>query len=108
MAISRHGEMRTAAINATGAGTHNIVAAVTSYRIVIHKMFLTASAETDVTILDSAGTTIAGAFPIGENGGFLWPCDGREWGHTAAGRALQITLSAAATVGGIVGYTVEE
>lgn len=95
---------KSAAISATGAGTHDIVAASAGKKIVIQKMFLTSDTECAITVRDSGGTIIAGPIPVGELGGWLWPADGEEWGHTTAGTALQITLSVAATVGGYVGY----
>ena len=98
---------RYAVIAATGTGTHVIVSAVSGKKIVIQKLFLVVDADVSVTLLDSGGTTIAGPMPIGDHGRICWPMDSEEWGHTASGTALQLTLSGAATVGGYVGYTEE-
>lgn len=95
---------KSAPISVTGAGTHEIVATVSGKKLAITKLLVFSDSAITVTVKDDGGTTIIGAVPLAANSGFVLPADGEEWGHSASGKSLQLTLSGAATVGGYVGY----
>jgi len=98
----RYGSVSFATINATTSGDTQVVAAVSGRRIVVVAYAVVASAT--VNIRFRSGTTdITGAMRLVEGGGIAHAYDAGLF-QTATGQALNINLSANATVGGYVVY----
>jgi hypothetical protein len=98
----RYGSVSFAQINATSSGDTQVVAAVSGRRIVVVAYAVVASAT--VNIRFRSGTTdITGSMRLVEGGGIAHAYDVGLF-QTATGQALNINLSANATVGGYVVY----
>ena len=98
----RYGSVSFAQINATASGDTQVVAAVSGRSIVVVAYAVVASAT--VNIRFRSGTTdITGSMRVVEGGGIAHAYDGGLF-QTAVGQALNINLSANATVGGYVVY----
>jgi len=98
----RYGSVSFATINATTSGDTQVVAAVSNRRIVVVAYAVVASAT--VNIRFRSGTTdITGSMRLVEGGGIAHAYDAGLF-QTATGQALNINLSANATVGGYVVY----
>ena len=98
----RYGSVSFATINATTSGDTQVVAAVSNRRIVVVAFGVIASAT--VNIRFRSGTTdITGSMRLVEGGGIAHSYDAGLF-QTATGQALNINLSANATVGGYVVY----
>ena len=98
----RYGSVSFATINATTSGDTQVVAAVSNRRIVVVAFGVVASAT--VNIRFRSGTTdITGSMRLVEGGGIAHAYDAGLF-QTAVGQALNINLSANATVGGYVVY----
>jgi hypothetical protein len=98
----RYGSVSFATINATTSGDTQVVAAVSNRRIVVVAFGVIASAT--VNIRFRSGTTdITGSMRLVEGGGIAHAYDAGLF-QTATGQALNINLSANATVGGYVVY----
>ena len=98
----RYGSVSFATINATTSGDTQVVAAVSNRRIVVVAYAVVASAT--VNIRFRSGTTdITGSMRVVEGGGIAHAYDAGLF-QTAVGQALNINLSANATVGGYVVY----
>ena len=98
----RYGSVSFATINATTSGDTQVVAAVSNRRIVVVAYAVVASAT--VNIRFRSGTTdITGSMRVVEGGGIAHAYDAGLF-QTATGQALNINLSANATVGGYVVY----
>lgn len=91
--------------NAASA-TIPVVASLPGVTISIHKLLLTASAATNVTIQDSSGAALSQAFPM--SGSKVLIVDENDNGDpqwtTAAGLGVQLAQSGAATIGFDVYY----
>jgi len=97
-----HSTVLYATINATTSGDTQIVGAVSGKRIRVIAYAVVASAT--VSIKFRSGTTdITGSMRVVEGGGIAHAYDGGLF-QTAVGQALNINLSANATVGGYVVY----
>jgi hypothetical protein len=94
-----------ATIVASASGASQVVAAVTSKKIRVLALQLTASAavnvkwQSHVTPTDKTGLAYLAA-----NGGYVLPFNPAGWFETIAGEALDINLSAAIAVGGSLTY----
>lgn len=85
----------TAVVGAQGAGK----------TIVVTSVVLSASAAVNAKF-QSASTDITGLLYLGTSGGFVLPEKPRGWFRTAANVALNINLSGAVAVGGVLSYVV--
>lgn len=96
------------AIAAGGSGTNDILAAVTSKKIRVLALAVVANAQTDIYFLDDTPTTIFGGstnkMSIAQYGGFVLPFNPAGWFETAAGKKLQVNLSAANKLSGGLTY----
>ena len=99
--------LATVAISVSSSGDSQLVAAVTSHRIRVVQVGLMANGNVGVKFTGSGDLT--GTYPLTANTGFvLGPCpDDRWWFQTDVGAALNINLSAAVAVGGVLGYVIE-
>ncbi len=97
---------QTAIINTAGSGDTVIVAAVTGKRIRVINYVLTAAGVVSVTFR-SGTTALTGAMPLAANGGIsVAGAQPGFWLQTAAGEALNLSLSAAVQVSGHITYDV--
>jgi len=103
-------EIKRAVINAAAAGNNEIVAAVSGKSICVLAMLLMAADTVTATIysdVQSGGTALSGPLSLGASGGFVLPAPGDPaacWFKTAAGKKLNLYLSAAKQVSGAVVY----
>jgi hypothetical protein len=103
-------EVKRAPINASAAGNNEIVAAVTGKSIAVLAVILMAADTVTATIYSdnqSGGTALSGPLPLGASGGFVLPAatdPAACWFKTAAGKKLNLYLSAAKQVSGAVIY----
>ena len=70
-------------------------------------MFVALIANAAVNVKFQSHTTptdLTGLFYLAANGGFVLPYNEAGWFSTLAGEALDINLSGAIAVGGVVGY----
>lgn len=92
-------------ISASASGATTVVAAVTGKKIRLLGFFLVTSAASSIAF--RSGTTITqktGDMPFAANGGISVPFSPAGYFETVAGEALQINLSATASVGGMAVY----
>jgi hypothetical protein len=92
-----------AAINATASGNTQVVGAVSGKRIRVIAYAVVANATVDIKFRSGTTTDITGTMHLVEGGGIAHAYDGGLF-ETAVGQALNINLSANATVGGYVVY----
>ena len=103
-------EVKRAVISASAAGDNEIVAAVTGKSICVLAMLLMAGDTVTATVYSdnqSGGTALTGPMPLAANGGFVLPAPADPsacWFKTAAGKKLNLYLSAAKQVSGTVVY----
>lgn len=99
-----------AAVAAASAGDNTLVAAVTAKRIRVHALTLVASGGANSVRLESGagGTALTGVMDIVDNGQLVLPYNPSGWCQTAAGAFLNLELSAATAVGGVLVYSLVE
>lgn len=97
-----------AAIDAATSGNNTIVAAQGAGNIIlVHQVFMVASATVTVRFESGAdGAALTGQMNLAANGGFVLPFSPVGWFKTAANTLLNLELSSATSVDGVVGYTV--
>jgi len=100
--IVAHSTVLYAPINATNSGNTQVVGAVSGKRIRVIAFAVIANATVNIKF-QSGTTDITGSMRIVEGGGIAHAYDGGLF-QTAVGQALNINLSANATVGGYVVY----
>lgn len=103
--VDETGVVRTvnrAILAATASGNTQLVAAQGGgVRIRVLSINFVALAAVDVK-LQSATTDLTGTYPNAANGGVVMPNNQHGWFQTAANEALNINLSLATTVGGVL------
>jgi hypothetical protein len=87
---------RAAVTTATSGAT--LVAAQTGKRIRVLAMVAITTLANSIN-LDSGTTDITGIFPLAANGGLVLPFCEHGWCETAAGEALNVTISVATSTG---------
>lgn len=98
-------EIKRAAIAAASSGDNTLVAAVTGKRIRVIFMDLLASDAVNARFESAAGgTALTGLHYLAANGGWVWPYNPAGWIETLAGQLLNLELSGAVAVGGVLGY----
>lgn len=97
-----------AVIDAATSGDNTIVAAQgASNIIVVHQVFLVASAAVTARFESAAGgTALTGQMQLAANSGFVLPFSPVGWFKTAANALLNLELSGAVSVDGSIGYSV--
>ena len=105
-------EVQYAAVAATALGDNTLVAAAVAptRRIRVVSLVLVASGGANSVRLESAasGTALTGVMDIIDNGQLVLPYHPAGWCETAAGELLNLELSAATAVGGVLGYVTVE
>lgn len=100
MSLRSTSEPAHAFTNASTA-TITVVPAVPGRAIALHRLLITASAPTTITVQDSSGAALSQAFPHSSTKALILDTlDSNEpWWTTAAGRGVQIAQSGSANVG---------
>lgn len=94
-----------AAIAVSASGASTIVSAVASKAIVVRALLLIASAAVNVKLQDhTTPTDLSGLFYLAVNGGLVLPYNLNGWAVTQSGHALDLNLSGAIPVGGLLVY----
>lgn len=108
--MSVRSEVLYAAIAAATAGDNTLVAAVAGKRIRVHSLVLVASGGANTAALesDAGGTALTGDMDIVDNGQLILPHNPAGWCQTVAGELLNLELSAATAVAGMLTYSLIE
>ncbi len=95
-----------AVIAAAGAGDNTLVAAVATKKIRVLSAVLVASGGANIVRFesDAAGTALSGLMDLGADGQLVLPLNGFGWLETVAGELLNLELSAATLVAGVLVY----
>ena len=103
-------EVQYAAVAATTLGDNTLVAAVTGKKIRVVSLVLVASGGANSVRLesDAGGTALTGVMDIIDNGQLVLPYHPAGWCETVAAELLNLELSAATAVGGVLGYVTVE
>jgi len=95
-----------ASVAASSSGNNTAVAAVTGKRIRVHQAFLMATSAVNIKWQTAAGgTDLTGLGYPAANGGYVLPYSPVGWFETNAGELLNLNLSGAIAVGGVIGYS---
>lgn len=97
-----------AVIDAATSGDNTIVAAAGSGNIIlVHQVFMVAAGTVTARFESGAGgTALTGQMNLASNGGFVLPFSPVGWFKTAANTLLNLELSGATSVDGVIAYTV--
>jgi hypothetical protein len=103
-------EVQYAVVSAALLGDNTLVAAVADKKIRVLSLALVASGGANSIRLESDpnGTALTGVMDIIDNGAFTLPYNPAGWCETAAGELLNLELSAATAVAGVLGYVTVE
>ena len=95
-----------AVIAAASAGNNTLVALVAAKKIRVLSAVLVASGGANTVRFesDADGTALSGLMDIGDNGQLVLPLNGFGWLETVAGELLNLELSAATLVAGVLVY----
>jgi hypothetical protein len=95
---------------AASATDNTLVAAVAGKKIRVIALVLVASGGANNARFESgtAGTALTGVMNIGANGQLILPANRAGWFETAAATLLNLELSAATAVGGMLTYVTVE
>jgi hypothetical protein len=94
-----------AAIDAATSGNNTLVAAVTGKRIRVVALMLVAGGTVNVRFESGAdGTALSGQIQLVAQAGFALPFNPAGWLQTAVGALLNLELSAAVSVDGMLVY----
>lgn len=101
--------VKQANISASSSGNNTIVSAVTGKMIWVIKCVLISNGSVNVKFQSGAGgTDVTGLFYLAANTGFAMNADSgniiNPWFKTAAGALLNLNLSGATAVGGVLSY----
>jgi hypothetical protein len=91
---------------ATGGDNTLVAAAGAGIKVRVVQLVLVASGGANSVRLESAasGTALTGVMDIIDNGQLVLPYNPAGWCETAANALLNLELSAATAVGGVLGY----
>lgn len=105
IAIGQGLDLRFASIAASGLGTNPIVTPVADKRLWIVSFFLVAQGAVTAVWEDDDGTDLSGGMPFLTSGGIVCPGQASSpWSVTDVGKGLNLNLSAAVSVGGMLTY----
>jgi hypothetical protein len=94
-----------AAVAAAANGNNTVVAAVTGRKIRVLSAVLVAAGTVAPQFQSGAGgTNLTGAMPMVANGVLTLPFNPEGWFETAAGQLLNLNLSGAILVAGVLSY----
>lgn len=97
-----------ASVDVASSGDNTLVAAQGSSNIIlVHQVFLVAASAVTIRFESGAGgTALTGQMQLVANQGFVLPFSPVGWFKTAANALLNLELSGAVSVDGVLGYTV--
>jgi hypothetical protein len=100
------GPVKRAAVAAATSGDNTLVAAVAGKAIRVLALVLVASGGAISVRLesDAGGAALTGVMDIADNGQLVLPYNPAGWAVTVAGELLNLELSAATAVGGVLLY----
>lgn len=104
-------EVQFAAIQAAVAGDNTLVAAVAGKKIRVVSLVIVASGGANSVRLESGagGTALTGVMDLPADGQLILPYNPAGWcADTAAAALLNLELSAATAVAGVLGYVTVE
>jgi len=103
-------ETQYAPVAAAAAGDNTLVAAVAGKRIRVHALALVASGGANTVRLESgaAGTALSGQMDLAADGQLVLAHNPAGWLQTAAGELLNMELTAATSVAGMLVYSLIE
>jgi len=103
-------EVQYAAVTAASAGANTLVDAVASQRIRVVALVLVASGGTNTVRLRSgaSGPAITAQMDLANDGQLVLPYNPAGWCETVAGDLLNLELSDAGSVAGMLGYVMAE
>jgi hypothetical protein len=93
-----------AAISFTATGDNTLVTGVAGKIISVYKIYLAASAATNLTFKDGASTTQSGAIPMAVNGQLVFVYDTTPWFFASPGNNFVLNQSGTAQVSGTIYY----
>ncbi len=97
--------VKYAVIDCATSGDNTLVAAVASRHIRILAAFMVASAAVTVRFESGAsGTALSGQMQLAANSGFVLPYNPHGWNETAVNTLLNLELSGAISVDGMLTY----
>lgn len=97
-------QVKDAVVDASASGATALVAAVTGKRIVLLQFACVANGTVNIKF-QSASTDLSKLFYLVANVGFVLPLSSAHgWCRTAIGEALNLNLSGAVAVGGLLSY----
>ena len=99
-----------AVVAAATGGDNTLVAAVAGKKIRVRSLVLVASGGANNVRLESGagGTALTGVMNLAANGQLVLQESYAGWCETAAGALLNLELSAATSVAGVIGYVTVE
>lgn len=100
------GPVKRAAFSAATSGNNTLVAAVAGKVIRVLALVLVASGGANTVRLesDADGTALTGQMDLAADGQLVLPYNPAGWAQTVAGELLNLELSAATAVAGVVVY----
>ncbi len=103
--LIRHATIKYAKIDAASSGNNTLVAAVAGKRLVMLSCVMVASGAVNVRFEDGAnGTALSGQMNLTTNSGFTAPFNEGGWCTTTAATLLNLELSGAVSVDGMLSY----
>lgn len=102
--------VKRAKIDAASSGDNELVAVVSGKKICVLGLIMVAKEAVDVTLysdVQASGTALTGTIALADNEGFVLPAPtnaAMHWIETAAGKKLNLYLSAAKQVSGCLLY----
>lgn len=96
----------TKPIAVSASGVTELVALVAAKQIVVHQLSLVANAAVNAKFQShTTPTDLTGLYYCAANGGIVLPWSDSGWFRTLTGEALDINLSTAVAVGGVLVYS---
>jgi len=103
--ISQSSGIKYAAINVGSSGNNTLISAASGKRLIILACVLVSSGAVNVEFQDGvSGTPLSGAMNLTTNSGFTLPFSEGGWGETSQGVLLNLNLSSATAVDGMLVY----
>lgn len=108
--MSIQSDVQYAVVAAATLGDNTLVAAVTGKKIRVVSLALVASGGANSVRLESGagGTALTGVMALAANGQLVWQYNPAGWCETAAAALLNLELSAALSVAGLLTYVLIE
>jgi hypothetical protein len=107
--VAIQSEVQYAVVDYAASGDNTLVAAVTGKKIRVVSLALVAAGTVTARLESGAGgTALTGQMTMGVNTSIVLPYNPAGWCETAAAALLNLELSAAVSVDGVLGYVTIE